>query len=54
MRKEALSAFDDKRYLLKDGSFETLTWGHHKVPQEAQELCEMSKKFKSVSTEIIW
>ena len=31
VNKIALSAADDKRYLLKD-SFDTLAWGHHKIP----------------------
>ena len=30
VNKVALSATDDKRYLLKD-SFDTLAWGHHKI-----------------------
>ena len=30
VNKIALSAADDKRYLLKD-SFDTLAWGHHKI-----------------------
>ena len=30
VNKVALSAADDKRYLLKD-SFDTLAWGHHKI-----------------------
>ena len=30
--KVALTANDDKRFLLRDGSHETLPWGHWKVP----------------------
>ena len=30
VNKVALSAADDKRYLLKD-SFDTLAWGHHRI-----------------------
>ena len=32
VNKVALSAADDKRYLLKD-SFDTLAWGHHKIKE---------------------
>ena len=32
VNKIALSAADDKRYLLKD-SFDTLAWGHHKIKE---------------------
>ena len=44
MEKEALSFFDDKRYLLKDGTHETLAWGHYAIPEEVRAKCEMENR----------
>ena len=34
INKVALSPFDDKRYILED-KINTLAWGHHKIPDDA-------------------
>ena len=54
IKKEALSALDDKRYLLRDGTHRTLAWFHRDIPEEARALCDASKLTKIVSTELTW
>ena len=36
LTKTALSYADCKRYILEDGSHETLAWGHYAIPKEQQ------------------
>ena len=54
IRKEVLYAFDDKRYLLRDGTHRTLAWFHKKYPESERELCDASERVKTVSTELCW
>ena len=50
-KKEALSAYDHKRYLIPDDPFHrTLAWGHYRLPEKVKEQCDNSKNIKIVNT----
>ena len=46
-KKLALTAGDDKRYILPNQSIITLAWGHYKIPKE-EDLVLKSLKNKSL------
>ena len=55
IKKEALSAFDDKRYLLPNYPLHrTLAWFHKDVPESVKEHCNASGKLKIVNTPVKW
>ena len=51
VRKEALSSYDDKRYLISDDPLHrTLAWFHKDTPESVKEHCDQSGPIKIVNT----
>ena len=55
MQKEALSSYDDKRFVIPDDPFHrTLSWFHKDLPEEVKEHCSQEGPIKIVNTPVTW